>query len=278
MTTIDYAKKYSGQVIEKFKEGAKSNGVINQEFDFSGVKSVLVYNVSTPKLNDYTRTGTNRFGTPEELDARTEEMTMTQEKSFTAVIDKLDLNETQMALEAGKVLDRTIREVIVPELDRYRFAKIVEKAGTSIEETITATNVYERITEANEALDELEVPAEGRQLIVNPAVYKLLKQCKDIILDTELSDEQRKAGVIAMVDGLEIVKVPSSRLAGVNFIVTHKMATCAPVKLATYRIMEQVPGIHGYLVEGLVQHDAFVLENRKCMIYASKAPAGRAKK
>ena len=63
MATIDYAKKYSGQVVEKFTEGAKSNGVLSNEFDFSGVKSVLVYNVGQVTLQNYNRKAEgDRFG------------------------------------------------------------------------------------------------------------------------------------------------------------------------------------------------------------------------
>lgn len=279
MATIDYAKKYASQVSERFVEGAKTAGLINNKYDFTGVKTVKVYNVSTAPLNNYQRTGTNRFGTPQELDATTEEMTMSQEKSFTFVIDALDKDETGLALEAATALNRQIREVIIPELDRYRFAKMVEKAGNKKEITLTAENIYEVITELTEILDDEEVPTVGRQLVVSPKAYKLIKQSKDIILDTDLSDEQRKKGVVGMIDGLEINKVPSKRLPeDVDMLISHQNATCAPVKLAVYRVLTEVAGINGALVEGLVYHDAFVLGNNKKQIAVVKEPAGRAKK
>ena len=273
MATIDYAKKYASQVSERFVEGTKTAGLVNQKYDFTGVKSVKVYNISTAPLNDYKRTGSNRFGTPAELDATTEEMTMSQEKAFTFVIDAMDKDETGLALEAGTALSRQIREVIVPELDKYRFAKMVEKAGHTKEVELTAENIYEVITEGTELLDDAEVPQVGRQLVVSPSAYRLMKLSKDIILDTDLSDEQRKRGVIALIDGLEVNKVPSSRLPeNVDMLVSHQNATCAPVKLAVYRVHTEVPGIHGALAEGLVYHDAFVLENNKKQIFAVTAP------
>ena len=273
MATIDYAKKYASEVSERFVEGTKTAGLVNQKYDFTGVKTVKVYNVSTAPLNDYKRTGVNRFGTPAELDATTEEMTMSQEKSFTFVIDAMDKDETGMALEAGTALARQIREVIVPELDRYRFAKMVENAGNEKEIALDENNIYDVIVEATEILDDAEVPVVGRQLVVSPKAFRLMKQSKDIILDTELSDEQRAKGVIAMIDGLEVNKVPSSRLPeNVDMLISHQNATCAPVKLAVYRVMTEVPGIHGALAEGLVYHDAFVLENNKKQIFAVKAP------
>lgn len=274
MATIDYAKRYSGQVVEKFTEGAKSNGVLSNEFDFSGVKSVLVYNLGQVTLQNYNRTATgDRFGTPDQLDARTEELTMTQEKSFTAVIDKLDMDETMMALEAGKVLNRTIKDVIVPHLDTYRFNKMVEVAKTKEDVAITKDNAYEQLTIGNEKLDELEIPAEGRTAYVTPKMYRFLKNSKDVILDVDISQEQRAQGVLGLIDGLQIVKVPSSRFpANVNFIISGREAVVAPVKLAVYRALTEVPGLLGTKLEGLVYHDCFVLEERKKALYVCSEP------
>lgn len=101
MATIDYAVKYPGVVDEVLKVTSKSEGVTNKEYDFVGAKTVKVYNIATAPLNDYKRTGANRYGTPEELDAGTQEMVMSQDKSFTFVIDKMDQDETSGALNAG---------------------------------------------------------------------------------------------------------------------------------------------------------------------------------
>ena len=275
MATIDYAKKYSGQVVEKFTEGAKSNGVLSNEFDFSGVKSVLVYNVGQVTLQDYNRKASgDRFGTPDQLDARTEEMTLTQEKSFTAVIDRLDLDDSQRALEAGKVLARTIKDVVVPHLDTYRFAKMAENAKTKEEVALTKDNAYEQLTILNEKLDDLEIPAEGRTAYVTPKAYRLLKNSKDVILDTDISVEQRAQGVLGMIDGLQINKVPSTRMPeNVHMIVVGKDAVVAPVKLAVYRALTEVPGVLGTKLEGLIYHDCFVLEERKKAIAVIKEPS-----
>lgn len=281
MATIDYAKKYSGQVVEKFTEGAKSNGVLSNEFDFSGVKSVLVYNVGQVTLQDYNRKAEgDRFGTPDQLDARTEEMTLTQEKSFTAVIDRMDLDDSQRALEAGKVLSRTIKDVVVPHLDKYRFAKMAEKAKTKEEIAITKANAYEQLTILNEKLDDLEIPAEGRTAYVTPKMYRLLKNSADVILDTDISQEQRAMGVLGMIDGLQIVKVPSTRMPErVNAIVVGRDAVVAPVKLAVYRALTEVPGLLGTKLEGLIYHDCFILEERKKAIAVCSEPSmSKAKK
>ena len=272
--TIDYAAKYSSQVDEKFKELAKTEDLVNHDYDFVGAKTVNVYSISTSAMTDYTRSGSNRYGTPAELDASAQEMTMRKDRSFTFTIDKMNEDETAGALNAAKALARQIKEVVVPEIDTYRLAEIATNAGVKKEVVLTAENIYDEITTATEVLDDKEVPIEGRVLVVNPTTYKLMKQSKAIVLDTEVGADMRLKGVVAMLDGMPVKKVPSSRLGEkVNFIITHQSATVGPVKLAEYKIHTDVPGISGSLVEGRVYYDAFILKNKAGSIYACKAPA-----
>ena len=271
MATIDYAKQYSGKIDEKFKEGAKTDSLVNKEFDFVGAKTVSVQTVSTATMNDYQRTGSNRYGDIEELDVTSQEMTMTKDRSFTFAIDKMDSDETKRALEAGKALARQLREVVIPEIDAYRFSKLVEGAGTTETGALTKANIYDAITTATAVLDEAEVPEGGRVLVVNPATYKLIKDSTDFVLDTEIGQDMRIKGYVAELDGMPVLKVPANRLGSdVNFIITHAMACCSPVKLAEYKIHTDAPGISGELVEGRVYYDAFVLNNKKKAIYAHK--------
>ena len=267
MAVIDYAVKYSNIVDERFKAEAKSEGFVNNNYSFVGAKTVKVYNISTAKMNDYARNGgLSRYGTPEDLDAGTQEMTMTQDRSFTFVIDKMDNEETNGELEAGKALARQLREVVVPEIDTYRFNIIGAKAGEKASATLTSENIYDEILKGTAHMEEKEVPLVGRQLGVTPAVYSLMKKSKDIVMDTEIGQEMRKRGVVAIVDDMEVVRVPKSRLKA-DFIMTHPMASPSPVKLAEYKIHTDAPGISGKLVEGRVYYDCFVLDNKKDIIY-----------
>ena len=81
-------------------------------------------------------------------------------------------------------------------------------------------------------------------------------------------------GQVGSIDGIPIVVVPSSYLpAGVNFIILNKSAITAPVKLAEYKIHDNPPGINGWLIEGRVYYDAFVLKSKKTAIYVHKTTA-----
>ena len=269
MGVINYADKYSNILDEKFKVESKSDIAVNQDYDFVGAKTVKIQSVNTVELSNYTRSGSNRYGTPNELDNAIQEMTMSQDKSFTFTIDKMNEDETNGALNAGKALNRQIRERVIPAVDAYRFGVMAKKAG-HIEKSVTlsASNVYGAIVDATAYLDDREVPMDGRILVVTSATYGLMKKSKDIVMETEVGMDMKVKGVIGSLDGMTIVKVPSNRLPeGFQFLITHRIATTAPVKLAEYKIHTDAPGISGSLVEGRVYYDAFVLDNKKDAIY-----------
>ena len=268
MGVINYADKYSNILDEKFKVESKSDIAVNQDYDFVGAKTVKIQSVNTVELSNYTRSGSNRYGTPNELDNAIQEMTMSQDKSFTFTIDKMNEDETNGALNAGKALNRQIRERVIPAVDAYRFGVMANNAGHKETLTLSASNVYGAIVDATSYLDDREVPMDGRILVVTSATYGLMKKSKDIVMETEVGMDMKIKGVIGSLDGMTIVKVPSNRLPeGFQFLITHRVATTAPVKLAEYKIHTDAPGISGSLVEGRVYYDAFVLDNKKDAIY-----------
>ncbi|MGL6008592.1 MAG: hypothetical protein ACRC1D_03970, partial [Culicoidibacterales bacterium] len=246
---------------------SQSSKVTNQTVDFIGAKTVKIYSVSSAELKDYDRE--NGFGKPSQVDATTEEMVMTQDKSFSIIVDKLDSEETGGALSPAQILKVQLQERVVPVVDKHRYKVMVEKAGTKTAAlALTKANIYEAIVNATVALDEANVPESGRKLIATPATIALMKQSAEIILDTDMSDAQRKNGVIAVIDGLEIVKVNASALpVGTGFIVAHPDATVAPIKLADYRINTTPDNYSGVKIDGRVSFDAFVLGNKAMAIY-----------
>lgn len=271
---INLATKFLPYVDEKFSTESKKSLLTNQDFDWTGAHTVKVYKVSTSQMNDYKRntpdgmTG-SRYGEVKDLDATTEEFTLKKDRSFTFVIDKLDSDETVQNVQAASALERQTREVVIPEVDTYTYDVMCSNAGQKAEpKALTKTNIYTEIIAGNNALDNAEVPETGRVIVVTPDVYVLMKQCKDITMETDIGNELRIKGVIAMIDGAVVIKVPANRLPkNFGFMVAHPCATVAPTKLEDYKIHEDPPGISGALVEGRICYDAFVLENKAKAIY-----------
>ena len=270
---INLAEKFLPYVDEKFIQESKKSMLTNNDFDWSGAHTVKIYKVSTSAMNDYDRAGTgstnSRYGTVAGLDATTEEFTLKKDRSFTFAIDKLDTDETVSQLKAASALERQVGEVVIPEVDSYVYHVMCTNAGAKAEPVeLTKENIYTEILAGSQALDDADVPETGRVLLVTPATYTLMKQCTDITMETDIGNKLRLKGVIGMVDGCSVIKVPSSRLPEkFGFMIAHPCATVAPTKLEDYKIHEDPPGISGSLVEGRINYDAFVLDNKAKAIY-----------
>lgn len=282
--SVELVTKFSKYVDEQFKAESKRNLLTNNDYDWIGAHIVKVYTVTTVSMNDYDREGVeltdgrwSRYGLIEDLDATTQELPLKRDRSFTFVIDKLDNEETGDILNAAAALARQVREVIVPEVDSYTYGVMCDGAGVKPDAMVlTADNIYEAILAGNTAIDEAEAPETNRVLLVTPATYTLMKRNPDITMETDIGQAQRQLGVIGLLDGCSVIKVPANRVpADFGFMIAHPSATVAPVKLEEYKIHIDPPGLSGNLVEGRVCYDAFVLENKKNGIYyqASQAAA-----
>lgn len=266
---VDFAAKYSTVVDERFKIGAQTNAAVNQNYDFVGVKTVNVYSIGVAQMNDYARTGANRYGTPAELDETKQELILRKDRSFTFTIDRGNYEDTQMVAEAGKALARQLDEVTIPEIDIYRLSVMAANAGAaSTPAAITKSNAYIAFLDAQEALDNAKVPSVGRVCFCSSAFYKAIKQDANFIKASDVAQNMLIRGQVGEIDGVALVKLPASYMpTKTDFIITIPSACCAPVKLAVYKVHEDAPGISGWLVEGRVYYDAFVLNNKKKAVY-----------
>lgn len=274
---IELATKYMPYVDEVFTQESKRDLITNNGFSFTGAGTVKIYKIGTAPMNDYGRAGAaggnwSRYGALENVDAETEEMTLEKDRSFTFVIDALDSDETGRTLAGATALARQVREVVIPEVDTYTYNFMAQAAGTRVKVTDTddviETEIYDHILRATETMDNALVPETGRVIIVPPSTHRIMKRNKEIIMSTEIGANDRKKGVIGIIDGCTVVRVAAARLPeGCIFMMAHPSATVAPLKLESYRTHTNPPGINGELVEGRINYDAFVLDNKKMGIY-----------
>lgn len=277
--SVELAKKYAPYTDELFKAESKLSLLTNTDFDWTGAHSVSVWKVSTVAMNDYSRNrgadfdeteaSLSRFGKIIDLNAQTEEMLLRKDRSFIFNIDKMDQDETADQVKAETALARQLREVTIPEVDTYVYGEMASHAGTVADAAaLTPDNIYDAIVAGTEVLDDAEVPDTERVLLVCPATYRAMKKSPDILMDCDVSEEMRLKGVISMVDGMAVVKVPASRLPeGFGFMIAHPAATVAPVKLEDYGTHPDTALSSGTIVTGRIVYDAFVLENKAAAIY-----------
>jgi|GEM_PF-53671 len=264
--------KYAPDVDERFKALSITDNAVNHDFDFVGAQTVKVFSTATAPMGDYQRTGDHRYGTPAELDNSEQELTMGRDRAFTFSVDKATDEESGGSLNAGKALARQQQEVIVPEIDRYRLNRMVAGAGHVELGGYTGQNdakPYERVLNAQQYLDERNVPRAGRVLYVTGAFRTKLRLDSAFVEAAKIDPSTRINGQSGSADELPVIAVPLNYLpAGVEMLLTHPQATTAPQKLAEYKEHIDPPGINGTLVEGRVYYDAFVLNNKKDALYA----------
>jgi len=271
---INLAEKYSTKVDERFKLKSLTEAGVNREYDWAGVKSINVYSIPTVAMNDYQRTGLARYGTASELQDSIQTLTVTKDRSFTFTIDRGNKIEQVGVKDAGKALARQIDEVIVPEIDSYRLtvmATAATAAGGTATAAVTATNAYQVLLAGGEYMSDNKVPISGRIAFVTPQYYSFLKLDNSFIKASEMGQKMLVNGQVGEVDGVRIILVPSSYFpADTAFIMCHPVATVAASKLQDYKIHDNPPGINGWLVEGRVIYDAFVLNNKSAAVYIHK--------
>lgn len=145
-------------------------------------------------------------------------------------------NQDSADLAFGQLADEFIRTKVTPELDAMRFAKYAQVSGIGKGSGALddGAKVIAAIRKATTAMDEAEVPAEGRILFITPTLKGLIDD-----LDTNKSREVLKKFA-------EIKEVPQSRFytqitltAGadggytktattgkdINFMIVHPTAT-----------------------------------------------------
>ena len=263
---INLHDKYAKEIQTKFTKESMVKGMLSGNYDFTGVKTVKIVTPQTVPMGDYTRSGTNRYGTPTEMQDVVQEMTLTQDKSFSLTIDKGNNADQNGVKEAGKMLALQIAEQAVPTMDKYCFMQLAQKAGKVVANAtaLSKSNVCTQITNGTTYMDDAEVPADNRVLYVPSATYALLRLSDEFQKCDPLIEKSLAKGQVGTYDGMNVIKVPAGRWpANVNFIIVHKSAGCAPVKLNDTKMHTDPPGISGNLLEGRQYYDLFVF-GAKC--------------
>ena len=206
--------------------------------------------------------------------------------------------DSMNVLNPGAALKRQIEHVVVPEIDKYRLGAIVngaDQSGYVVNKDINRKNAYECLLDAFTKLMNDGVPMAGAVVYITPYFYKQIRLDSNFIKSGDLSQEMLIKGQVGTVDGIPLVLVPDSYFPGqanntqtlwaslnkinslvptsdcVEFLVANKAAVVGAEKLIDYKVHDNPPGINGWLIEGRICYDAFVLDKKKHMLYVHTA-------
>lgn len=263
-----YTEKFAEKIDERFSPTTVTHAATNNDYDFVGAKTVKVTSINTVALGDYDRD--KGYGAAKTIDNTVQELTMRKDRSFKIVLDKMDEEETK--IRAGEVLARQKREVIDPEMEKYRLGIMLDvvTAGSN-KITGVASKYYENFLAANEKLDDADVPKAGRVAFVTPAFLNKLKLDPNFIKASDLGQQMLLKGQVGEVDGVAILATKkawmedntSSATIKYDCLIAHKSATVAPVKLAEYKVITDSEDYSGTVFLGRIYYDCFVLNNKK---------------
>lgn len=100
---INLATRYASQVDERFFRESQAMVALNNDYKFTGDKTVVVYSIPVVPMNDYGRSGSpytsagaSRYGTPTDLSRNIQHLTVNKDRSFTFIIDKGDKLMSEM--------------------------------------------------------------------------------------------------------------------------------------------------------------------------------------
>lgn len=283
--SIALATKYEPILDELYKAESRSAilDAANSNIKWIGADTVKLPKMSLDGLADYSRNSGFVAGS-ETLTWGTYQLTHDRGVSYT--IDRMDDEET-LGTAFGRLAGEFVRVHEVPELDAVRFSTYAS-AVTPVKADITVgtTDVPGLIDVGTQAMDEAEVPYEGRILFVSPTAYAGLKAK----ITRYLANETEVQRNIEMYNDMRVITVPQARFntlvtlnngsakfgfeptAGgykINFMIVHPTAVAQPVK---HRLVNIIPADQNQLADGdkfnfRVYYDAFVLDNKTSGIY-----------
>ena len=200
--SIALFKKYVSLLDEVYQNASLTSGLDSDASlarQGANANEIIIPKISMDGLGDYSRSGGYVSG---DVVLTNETVKFNYDRGRAFTVDAMD-NEETAGIAFGRLASEFIRTKVVPELDAFRFATYAGVSGISKVSAgatlATGADVINALRAATNAMDEAEVPMEGRQLYITPTLYGLIQD-----MDTTKSRE-----VLARFAGY--VLVPQTR-------------------------------------------------------------------
>lgn len=287
--TIALATKFQPILDEVYKAASLTARMdaMTKPVDHAGANVVSVFKTNPIGLGTYSRVTGYPAG---QITGAWETLTLATERGRAFTIDRMDDEET-LGMAFGTLASEFIRTEVAPELDAYRFAKYASTSSinAATPATLTADTILTALDAAKLALDEDEVPREGRLLYISDTCLSYLESKVSRFLGNESSVNRS----VTNFDGMDVIMVPQTRFynqvtldageavdAGgytktistgkdVNFMIIHPSAVLQVTKHATLKVFspDENQTTDGWLIQYRIYHDAFVFTNKVNGIY-----------
>jgi hypothetical protein len=241
---------WSGRILQKLEKNLifAQEGVVNR--DYEGDIRADGDRVHVQAFNDLTVSAYTKNSTTlsyEQLTDTRVTLLIDQAFSFSFKIDDIDAAQMRPKL-IDAAADRAAYQ-LAEQADGY-LAGLYGGASTSAPDNtietsqFTATNVYQKLVDLTVLMDQVNLPAENRFVVVPPWVKGLLLQNSTFV--TASAPEVVLNGQIGQIAGLNVLVSNNIKTTGSAPVVSHMMAG-HPSALA---YAEQIVNVEGLRLEG----------------------------
>ena len=165
-----------------------------------------------------------------------------------------------MQKAAGAYLQEEIRNECTHMIEEYALSKWINSGNfKKIDAAPTKSTIVSALTPMFYDFDNEHVPYYGRYLYIRPDVLSAVK------LSTEWQStfNSPEKGVCGKFMGAKVVEVPTSYLPENCYAsLVSKEAVMLAKKLSEFKTHIDPPGVSGWLMEGRLYYDAFVLAQK----------------
>ena len=268
---VNLASKYEKQFEAAFVPTSVFAGKVSNKYSFDGAKKINIYSPVTVPLRDYTRSGGSRYGTPDEMSSVVQTLELTQDKSFTQSLDRGNYTDSQMAISAANWMSEQIKGVVTPATEKHAMRQFFKNAGqvAAASAALDKTNVVAELEKGVTSQRNKFVPEDGRYLYVSSTTLGKLSISDEYIKIEKLGEKSLGKGVVGLFMGAQVLPVPDSFFPeGGLALLARKDSLLLPRKISTFKTHSNPPGIDGWLMEGRVYYDAFVIGGKADGVWA----------
>lgn len=279
--TVNYAINFAPNLMQKYSRELLTADLTTQNVNFIGANKIKIPYISVSGYKDHSRSGGFNRGN---VDNEFMEKKLTHDRDVEFFVDSMDVDETNQALSAANITNVFETEHAIPETDAYRMSKIYTDytalGQTASAEAITVANFFDVFDAFMEAMDEGEVPEEGRLLYLNSPTYSIAKKAEQIIRHLDVTKNAAVNRHIRMLDDVKLKRMPSGRMKTaydftdgykpavtakqMNMMLIHPRSVIAADKHSYIKLW--VPGSHtegdGYLYQNRKYGDLFAVDTR----------------
>ena len=233
MAAINYASKYSQALAQAYPYVLHFAALRSTENDarykWDGAKTIMIPSLTTTGRVDGDR---DTIGIAKRnYDNSWESKTLSNFRTWSTLVHPMDIDETNQVASIQNITKVFNEEQKFPEMDAYMVSKLYADwiaAGATADTTaITEENILQIFDGYMEAMDEANVPKNGRILYVTPTINGILKRAVENSRRIKNGDANIKRAVDSL-DEVQIEKVPSTLMkTSYDFSVGYKPASGA---------------------------------------------------